>query len=663
MLERLLGELGEIHRARLAAGLDRVVERWTPADGDDAALEGFCRAHFVTDPHQRRLLVERLEAAFDTLHGHLYEIQRSMRWWTDVRVEEVKAVDDVLATFDPAPDLSEQLYRQKLAFVALLNLDRPELREMIEEGPAWSVEHWVEVRLAQSLGPRIPSELNDLSRQVHHEAQRFVSSFHVPVGGLVDQRGERVMADPDRALLAHWLVREEIRGRYNDPQGLHAQRALARVMGRHIEGTIPKALMAGRVAPADAAGPEASASARPRWDVFANTLDGRMADELVGPARYRHLLAHRDLAFRFDAHHPQHPSAMARKFELQREIPEEEVVRLMTELLESPVRRELAGLLRRKLGRPLEAFDIYFEDLDETRPAVELNAAVRRRFGDEKAFQAMLPTILRELGFSGADADFLAQRITVQISRGSGHAMRPALPEYPAWMRTSRLVDELGWDGFDTAMHELGHALEQVISCSFAPRPTLRGVPNTACTEAFAFLYQSLGRRVLGLIDPAREEHSFAIDSVQTMLTACQIAGPSLLEIRLWHWLYEHRELEGDAGAEALRDAAVAIADELWERFYAVDFGPDSNHLLAAYQHMIHHPLYLADYTLGHIISHQIRSHLRGRDLATETRRICSIGQVTPDLWMRKAVGGPISVEALVRDAGEALRDTAARIA
>jgi len=651
VLDRLTAHFGKAHHARLASGLARVAQRWTAADGGLEAMEEFCRSHFVTDPRQHRLLLDRLEKAFEEIHGHLYELHRSLRWWTDVRTEDVKAIDDVLATFDPAPDLSEQLYRQKLAFVALLNLDRPDLTTMLHEGAAWSIDRWAEARISQSMGPRIPAELNDLSRRVLHEAQRFVAAFHVPVGGLLDQRGRPVMADPRRALLAHWLVREEIKSRYSDPEGVHAQRALARVMGRHIDGSVPKVLMERRPGAGPDSGAGATAADLP-WDVFANTLAGQPVQEVMGPVRYEHLLAHRDLAFRFDAHHPEHPTAMARKFELHREVPEPEVIRLMTELLDSPVRHELAAFLRRHLGRPLEPFDVYYDEIAETRPAAELNAAVRRRFGDEKALEALLPTVLSELGFSRSDAEFLGRHIKVQISRGSGHAMRPALPEFPAWMRTSRLQDELGWDGFDTAMHELGHAVEQVISCHFVPRPSLRGVPNTACTEAFAFLYQSLARRVLGLQDAAEEERSFAIDVVQTMLTACQIAGPSLLEVRLWHWLYENPT----ADAEAARATTLSIAEELWERFYARDFGRDSNHLLAAYQHMINHPLYLADYTLGHVISHQIRSHLRGRDLASETRRICSIGQVTPDLWMRRAVGGPISVEALTRDTAEALR-------
>jgi len=637
IVDRLTSKFGAGSRDRLAAGVARVARRWTSAEGDADAFEKFCATHFVADDAERTALLDRLERALELVHGHLYEMRRGLRWWSDVDVPDMKGVDDLLATFDPAPDLSEQLYRQRLGFVALLNLNRPELPEMLEKGGAWSVAEWAEVRIAHAFGPRIPAELNEMARMTGHAANQWVARFHIPVGNLRGTDG-KAWYEGDRALLAHWLVREEIKAQYGHEDGLHRQRQLSWVMGRHIDGTVPKSIM--------------ERTATGAWDAEANTIDGASAKEFVGPERYRQWLSQRDVAFAFDPHYPEHPTAMDRKFGLAREIPQDQVERLLVELLESPVRRDLAALLKKRLGRDLEPFDIYFDDLSEGGDAGELNAAVRRRFADEKAFQAELPRVLTNLGFPETEARFLAERTIVEIARGSGHAMRPYLPQFSAWLRTNRLKDELGWDGFDTAMHELGHTLEQVISTCFVPRPSLRGVPNTACTEAFAFLYQSLARQVIGMQDAGDEPKVFGKDSVQSLLTACQIAGPSLLELRAWQWIYEHR----DATPEAFRDATLAIADDLWSKYFEADYGPDPCRLLAAYQHMVAHPLYLADYTLGHIISHQIRSHMRGKDLASETRRICSIGRVTPDLWMRRAVGGPISVEPLLRDAAAGLK-------
>ena len=139
------------------------------------------------------------------------------------------------------------------------------------------------------------------------------------------------------------------------------------------------------------------------------------------------------------------------------------------------------------------------------------------------------------------------------------------------------------------------------------------------------------------------------------MLAACQIAGPALVDLRAWRWLYENP----DCDATAFRDQVIAIATELWNLYYASDFGEDPYHILAAYQHMVAHPLYLPDYVIGHVQSQQIRSHMRGKDLAAETKRICSIGRLTPDLWTRRAVGSPISVEPMINDVEEALQSLA----
>jgi hypothetical protein len=509
---------------------------------------------------------------------------------------------------------------------------------MLRCGESWSTEEWAAARVAQQFGPRIPASLADHARQVGHRATDFVNRFHIPVGTMVDAKGRRWF-EPDRALLAHWLVREEIKAGYGDPDGLDKQRALMWVMARHISGTVPTAVM--------------ERTSTEAWDPQRNTVGGKAVEAAVnGPVRYQHWLAQRELAAQFDAHYPEAPTAIARKFDLHREISESHVERLLIDLLEHPVRRRLAAFLRARLQRPLEPHDIYFDDVGSTTPAAELNALVRKQFADECEFERKLPQVLLTLGFSAEDAEFFGSKIKVEIAKGSGHAMRPLLTEYGAWLRTNRLKDELGWDGFDTAMHELGHNLEQICSTYLAPRPALRNVPNTACTEAFAFLYQGLARRVLGIHDDSGAQAAQDTDAVATMLAACQIAGPSLVELYAWRWLYANP----GATPEALRNAVLKIAGDVWERHYQQDFGRDSYGVLAAYQHMIAHPLYLADYTLGHIISHQIRAHMRGKDLASETKRICSLGRFTPELWMKRAVGHGVSVQPLASEANDALQ-------
>jgi hypothetical protein len=69
---------------------------------------------------------------------------------------------------------------------------------------------------------------------------------------------------------------------------------------------------------------------------------------------------------------------------------------------------------------------------------------------------------------------------------------------------------------------------------------------------------------------------------------------------------------------------------------------------------MISYPLYLAAYPIGHLIHFQLEQHFRGRNLATEIDRIYRIGHCTPQVWMQKAVGSPLSAHAIIAAAKEA---------
>ena len=384
--QQLIEQHGASHRDRIQSGVDRCAALWQEADGDQEAFERFCLDHFIADPDDLARLVERLETSIAQVRGHLYEMRRTLRRWADLRGDEMDHVDELLATFDPAPDLSEQVYTQKLAHLALLNLDRPSLSEMLAEAEGWSTEDWARCRISKHFGARVPKEVADLARELGFKASHWVSNFHVPVGSMVDATGKKWF-ESDRKLVAHWLIREELKAGYNEPDGIHKQRAMAWVLGRHIDGTIPRAVMDG--------------SNTADWDPGMNTLGGERANELVGLERYDHWMMQVEVAKALDPHHPEHPTAIARKCELQREIPEADVERMLVELLSADVRKDLSEMMEKSLGRELEAHDIYFEDLFESRKAAEMDAAVLSRFEDEKAFEAKLPEVLRELGFEG----------------------------------------------------------------------------------------------------------------------------------------------------------------------------------------------------------------------------------------------------------------------
>jgi len=304
--------------------------------------------------------------------------------------------------------------------------------------------------------------------------------------------------------------------------------------------------------------------------------------------------------------------------------------------------------VQKRLGRPLEAFDIYYNDLMPGEPAEELDAAVSERFPSFDAFQEQMPDVLRELGFDTETAAFLAARIQVDPARGSGHASPSGLFEYPALLRTNRVGNRINWAGLDCTMHELGHTVEQVFTLHRTPRVGLKGLPHTSISEAFAFTFQAKARDVVGLTLPPGLEH---VDMLKEFLGAVEIAGPALVDLLAWQWMYETR----DFSAGDLRDFTVATADEVWAEYFQPHFGRDENHLMGAYQHMVGIMLYLPNYVVGHVIAHQIRKHLEGKSLAEEVERMCSQGDTSVPLWMQHAVGSDVDENAMIEDVRAAL--------
>ncbi|HSN86911.1 MAG TPA: hypothetical protein VL025_09140, partial [Thermoanaerobaculia bacterium] len=96
-------------------------------------------------------------------------------------------------------------------------------------------------------------------------------------------------------------------------------------------------------------------------------------------------------------------------------------------------------------------------------------------------------------------------------------------------------------------------------------------------------------------------------------------------------------------------------ARDVWNRYYAPVFGVRDSEILAIYSHMIVYGLYLPDYAIGHIIAFQVADKLEDGDFGAEFERVARQGRLTPDAWMRGAVGGPVSSEALLAAAREAL--------
>jgi hypothetical protein len=225
----------------------------------------------------------------------------------------------------------------------------------------------------------------------------------------------------------------------------------------------------------------------------------------------------------------------------------------------------------------------------------------------------------------------------------------------------------MDYKGYNIAVHEFGHNVEEVISLYDIDYYTLAGIPNTGFTEASAFLFQQRDLQLLGykakgkraphevtnfVGAPAEAKGEEVLDMIWGMY---EIMGVSLVDMAMWEWLYANPK----ATAAQLREAVIAIAGDIWNKYYAPLLGEQDCPLLGIYSHMVGYALYLPGYPIGQLVQFQLEEYLAKcktpTEFAQEYTRIYQQGKLTPDAWMRGAVGESMSVEPILKAVRKAI--------
>jgi hypothetical protein len=651
-LEReLVASNGSKDGERARRGLKQVADFWRESDGDQSEFEAFVRAHFAADASALDALFNRFESLFEQLDGHMHEVYREFRQQIDLELGPVLPVDEIFGGYYPGAHMTDDMFENKLAFVVLLNFPLTTLQQRTEGAKSRSRREWAEMRLAQRFDKRIPASVNQAVTQAEAVAGRYVAEYNIWMHHLLTDKGERLFPAKMR-LLSHWGLRDEIKSNYGGSEnGLTKQRLIQRVMEHVVTQTVPQVVVnnptvdwnpfSNQVAPSPIQDFEGVKSTRLR-----------ISNDPEPDTRYEMLLKTFHAAAKADPYSPTAPTHIARRFDEDREIPEARVQKMLEDVLTSPLMAKVAKLIEARLGRPLEPFDIWYSGF---RPGsklseAELDAIVAKRYPDAKAYQKDIPQLLQKLGFTSQRSQYLANKIAVDPARGAGHAMSAGMRSEKAHLRTRVAKTGMDYKSFNVAAHELGHNVEQVLSLNDVDSTLMRGVPNTSFTEAFAFLFQGHDLELLDL--PAPDSRQRAEKTLNDFWATCEISAVALVDMRVWHWMYNHP----DASPSQLKAAVIEIAKEMWNRYYAPIFGVRDVLLLGVYSHMIDCFMYLPDYPIGHLISHQIEEHMeKAGAIGPEFERMATLGRVTPDLWMETATGKPVGAEALLSATRKAL--------
>jgi hypothetical protein len=659
-MQKLQGELvakyGDAQRERLQRGMKQVAAYWRADDGDAATFESFVRDNFAGDQKTLDETFNRMQFVLETIDGHMLEISRDLAKQATLDIGPILPLDETLAGYDPSAHINDDLFANKTAFIVLLNFPLTTLEERLTQGDHWSRRQWAEARLAQRFSKRIPAEVNLAIAKATGEADSYIAGYNIWMHHLVDEHGTRIF-DPKLRLLSHWNLRDEIKADYTDTKsGLAKQRAIQKVMERIVTQTIPEVVVDNPSVDWNPFTNSVTPAAVKDYEGDAKTKPAEVTNKPEPNTRYAVLLNTFKAASKADPYSPTAPTLIARRFNENREIPEERVRAMFESVLTSPLVPKVAKLIQARLGRKLEPFDVWYNGF---RPRgkyseQELDAIVAKRYPTADAYKADIPNILMKLGFPKDRAEYVANNIVVEPARGSGHALGAARRADKAHLRTRVLATGMNYKGYNIAVHEMGHNVEQTFSLNDIDYTLLQGVPNTAFTEALAFVFQGHDLELLGLTKPDAE--SQALKTLNDFWGTYEIAGVGLVDMAVWHWMYDHP----NATPEELKNATVQISKDIWNKYYAPVFGQRDVVLLGIYSHMVQSYLYLPDYPIGHMIAFQIEEKLDDMGkIGPEFERVAKYGSVTPDLWMKHATGAPVGPDALLHATEKALATVA----
>ncbi len=611
-------------------GVQQAAALWTEKDGSQAGFDQLVADYYCTSDSERLALFESLSRILENVYQSADMLTVDLLKPTQLtNASEPQAPDWIMSGYSPLAHFLDDMFANKLAFITIINFPHYTLEEKNTLGKNWTRQEWAYARMGDVFTTRVPAEVIARIAQVNANAENYIADYNIYMGNLRTEDG-RQLWDNDKVLLSHWNLRDELKALYGAENGQEKQEMIYQVMQRIVAQTIPQ---------------KAINNPDYIWQPFSDGIE-----ENEPYTRYQKILDIAQAYFAEDAYCPSMPTGIIRNFEGGVEIPAAELDSLFRALVGSEQVAQVADIIRERLGRDLRPYDIWYDGF-KARAALnedELSAQTRQLYPDANAFAADMPRLLQQMGFYSEDARAIARHIVVEPARGSGHAWPCLGRKEDARLRTRIPANGMDYKGYNIAVHEFGHCVEQVLDMYFIDHYMLFGVPNTAYTEASAFLWQHRDLQLLpgakmgnGINDPNE-----VLDQFWSMY---EIMGVSLVDMAMWKWIYAHPK----ATAKELCEATQQIAKDIWNQYYEPVLGEHDCILLAVYSHMVNAPMYLPNYPLGHIVQYQLEEHLAQSknqlEFAQEYMRIYRLGRLTPKQWMIEAVGEAPSIEPILR--------------
>lgn len=637
-LEKLYGKNNRIER-----GVKHTAKLWMEGDGTAEEFTKFAVRYYVNDKDSLYNLILDLSQRFQLIDGYSFKVNRIFSIPINVDTGRITPLEELFGNYSIGANTDKGYYNSKIAFLVSLNYPYYTDQEKEKYGDNWSSTEWGYALLGDRFKERDTNQQkseekeenatknekgDEIMKTVSGDSQLYANNSTISLSSICDPNG-KILFNDDIQLLFHWKMRDEIKMLYDlaDPQKLEKQKAIYQAMSRFIDQTIPKQLIQG---------------VGYKWNPYTNELkkDGQIVKNVsTDNLRYAYI---RNLFISKYKDQPDSTKYFNDYFK-NYGVSAEQVENMYIEILASSEAKEIAQIMKKKLNRKLEPFDVWYTGFNyrSNFETSQLDAKIKALYPTPLSLEKAIPSILQKLGFSQEKADYYGSKIQVDPARANGHSEGADMPGEKAHIRTNFRKDGLDFGGYQTAMHELGHSVQQTIATYKIYIDAQRSLPNSGVVESAAVLFEFRTWKSLLEDSDCNMENMLVLDN---FWATYEIIGPALWELRIWQWMYHIKEFT----IEELKDKSIAIAEDIWNKYYAPVIGTKNHLMQAVYNHTLNASLYLSSYALAHLIHIQIEDYIVGKDFCIEVERIFGQGNMAPNVWMKRAVGAGLSADPIL---------------
>jgi hypothetical protein len=643
VIDSLVRIHGETHRFRIRKGVSRAASFWRNSDGSEEQFKDFCKDQFIADAGLLAETLKRLEINFEAIQGNFFRISRTFTGPLELPALKKLPMDRLFSEFSPDAHLQEDLFRTKIAFAVILNFPFYNLEEKERLGSGWSRLQWAMANAGDLFTSRVPPQVNQQIARFAAEIDEYVGTYHIYPATLLDLDNTPLFTVKEKKIF-HWGLRDMLQAAYHTSGAEQKQDLIYKVMGRVIDQTIPAVVIDN---------PDVL------WNPYSNQVfkKGSGKGKLVpvpsppeGGKRCEFILRNKQTEALLDPYYPGYPTTIDREFQLQRRMTEQRVEHILLQLLSTPQALKLGQWLEKKLKRKLRPYDFFYDGFNAgaQRSMAPIDRQLANKYPDTAAFAADMPRILQKIGFPPKIAEAVTNTIEVQQTEAISHGGWREMSGDKSYVRINIPPGGMDYKLFQLALHEYGHDLQLAVSLDMMDYYFLKDVPADSFSESFAMMLEASANDILGL-ESQQMDSDMAV--FRAFWRAFTVSGPSLVEMRMWHWMYGHPQ----ATVAQFQAAAMSIAKEVWDEYYAPVFHEKDVTLLLVFNHLVRGVLYFPEYPLGEVIAFQINDYVKGKNRGEEMIRMLRIGALTPDQWMQQAVGTPVSIRPLQQAIDEVL--------